>query len=130
MYDNKFNAATAKYSWDRQKLYRPRFIYFAVKDEFPQVERHIASQQRRLGLDVLRSSSGIVQGIADYLAVSSGGRPLAFVLGTRRGDPNCGEQQSFSPSSAWMPPFMVLVLVLCCPLSPSSFILSIYRSSA
>jgi FAD synthetase len=31
---------------------------------------------------------------------------LAFVLGTRKGDPNCGEQQAFSPSSAWMPSFM------------------------
>ncbi|KAH8060508.1 hypothetical protein JL722_4611 [Aureococcus anophagefferens] len=33
-------------------------------------------------------------------------RPLAFVLGTRRGDPNCGDQQAFEPSSDWMPPFM------------------------
>jgi len=32
--------------------------------------------------------------------------PLGFVLGTRRGDPNCGEQNSFEPSSDWMPPFM------------------------
>lgn len=31
---------------------------------------------------------------------------LAFVLGTRKGDPNCGDQQFFSPSSSWMPPFM------------------------
>ncbi|EGB12248.1 hypothetical protein AURANDRAFT_8492, partial [Aureococcus anophagefferens] len=33
-------------------------------------------------------------------------RPLAFVLGTRRGDPNCGDQKAFEPSSDWMPPFM------------------------
>jgi hypothetical protein len=34
--------------------------------------------------------------------------PLAFgfVLGTRRGDPNCGVQTAFTPSSDWMPPFM------------------------
>ncbi|CAM9564883.1 unnamed protein product, partial [Hapterophycus canaliculatus] len=29
-----------------------------------------------------------------------------FVLGTRQGDPNCGVQTSFTPSSDWMPPFM------------------------
>ena len=27
----------------------------------------------------------------------------AFILGTRKGDPNCGDQQAFTPSSAWMP---------------------------
>ena len=32
--------------------------------------------------------------------------PLAFVLGTRKNDPNCGAQEFFSPSSSWMPPFM------------------------
>lgn len=32
---------------------------------------------------------------------------VAFVLGTRKGDPNCGEQETFAPSSTWMPvPFM------------------------
>lgn len=31
----------------------------------------------------------------------------AFVLGTRRGDPNCGDQETFAPSSTWLPiPFM------------------------
>ena len=30
----------------------------------------------------------------------------AFVLGTRRGDPNCGDQERFAPSSSWMPAFM------------------------
>lgn len=34
------------------------------------------------------------------------GAPLGFVLGTRKGDPNCGNQQAFAPSSDWMPPFM------------------------
>lgn len=27
----------------------------------------------------------------------------AFILGTRKGDPNCGDQQAFTPSSGWMP---------------------------
>jgi hypothetical protein len=38
--------------------------------------------------------------------VAESARPLAFVLGTRRGDPNCGEQGAFAPSSSYMPPFM------------------------
>ena len=31
---------------------------------------------------------------------------LAFVLGTRAGDPNAGSQGYFAPSSHYMPPFM------------------------
>lgn len=27
----------------------------------------------------------------------------AFILGTRRGDPNVGDQETFAPSSDWMP---------------------------
>jgi FAD synthetase len=34
------------------------------------------------------------------------GRPLGIVMGTRRGDPDGGGLQAFTPSSAWMPPFM------------------------
>ena len=39
------------------------------------------------------------------MKVSAGGHHVcpAFVLGTRRGDPNCGDQQAFAPSSTWMP---------------------------
>ena len=39
------------------------------------------------------------------MKASAGGHHVcpAFVLGTRRGDPNCGDQQAFSPSSDWMP---------------------------
>lgn len=37
---------------------------------------------------------------------SSGGRPLAFVLGTRKGDPNSKGQGAYAPSSSFMPAFM------------------------
>eukprot|EP01034_Spumella_vulgaris_P022744 gene22744-28902_t len=41
------------------------------------------------------------------MATSAVGVSPAFVLGTRKGDPNCGCQETFSPSSDWMPvPFM------------------------
>ena len=102
-------AAMAKYNSDTRKskeLYaKAKFIYFAVRDEFPDVIEHIKYQEESLGLDVTQSPSGIVQGITEYMDQPHMGN-LAFVLGTRKGDPNCGEQQFFSPSSSWMPPFM------------------------
>ena len=44
-------------------------------------------------------------------------RPLAFVLGTRKGDPNSRGQETFAPSSGWLPPFMrvnPVSVVWCC----------------
>jgi hypothetical protein len=44
-------------------------------------------------------------------------RPLAFVLGTRKGDPNSRGQETFAPSSDWLPPFMrvnPVSVVWCC----------------
>ena len=102
-------AAMAKYNEDTRKskefYAKAKFIYFAVKDEFPDVIEHIHHQENSLGLDITQSPSGIFQGITEYMDEPHMGN-LAFVLGTRRGDPNCGEQQFFSPSSSWMPPFM------------------------
>jgi len=43
------------------------------------------------------------QGIANCIAEHGS---KAFVLGTRKADPNAGGQQFFEPSSDWMPPFM------------------------
>ena len=45
------------------------------------------------------------QGIANCIAEHGS---KAFVLGTRKADPNAGGQQFFEPSSDWMPPFMSL----------------------
>ena len=102
-------AAMAKYNEDTRKskefYVNAKFIYFAVTDEFPDVIRHIRYQEKFLGLDITKSPSGIVQGITEYMDQPHMGN-LAFVLGTRKGDPNCGDQQYFSPSSSWMPPFM------------------------
>jgi hypothetical protein len=38
--------------------------------------------------------------------VDSSDKPLAFVLGTRSGDPNSKGQGAFAPSSSYMPQFM------------------------
>ncbi len=127
-------AAFAKYSYDKKKKYNANFIYFTVKNEFSEVLDFIDQSENSYKLSILKCDSGIVQGLNDYIhsfkkkkiiAISNDTNLnnsclsktdisdseddnicLAFVLGTRQGDPNCGDQQFFSPSSAWMPPFM------------------------
>lgn len=89
---------------------RPKLVYFVVDDEFDEIITHIERNERVYDLDITRYSCGIVQGlkqhIEDYL-VKHPDAQTAFVLGTRKGDPNCGKQETFSPSSNWMPvPFM------------------------
>jgi len=97
-------AAVAKYSQERGVASKPKFIYFTVKDEFPEVVSHIAETEQRYALDLIRYDSGIVSGLSQHVASmqTAGLRSPAFVLGTRRGDPNCGNQQAFAPSSSWM----------------------------
>ena len=58
---NLIRAATAKFSLDNKKTFKPKFIYFAVNDEFPDVIKHIEYQRVMLGLDIIKSPSGIVQ---------------------------------------------------------------------
>lgn len=100
-------ASTAKFSKDRKESHRPQLVYFAVSDEFPEVLDFIAQSEREYGVEVLRSKSSIGKGLAEIIeSRGSEGSHLAFVLGTRQGDPNCGDQSYFSPSSSWMPPFM------------------------
>jgi 3'-phosphoadenosine 5'-phosphosulfate sulfotransferase (PAPS reductase)/FAD synthetase len=50
-----------------------------------------------------------MQGLCEHLEKHSvDQRPMAFVLGTRKGDPNANGQAHFCPSSSWMsgPAFM------------------------
>jgi FAD synthetase len=102
-------ASVAKYSSDKGEAHRPMLVYFAVSDEFPEVLEFIAESEDQYGVEVRRSNSSIVKGLAEIIeskALAGSSSHLAFVLGTRRGDPNCGDQSFFSPSSKWMPPFM------------------------
>ena len=101
-------AVIAKYSDERNTIYRPKVIYFAVNDEFPEVLQHIRESQRNFALDLVTCSGNIVQGIAQHIEgmKASNLNAPAFMLGTRRGDPNSADQQAFSPSSEWMPAFM------------------------
>ena len=98
-----------------------KLVYFAIDDEFDEVIRHINFTKQLYHLDIVQYDCGIVQGLKMHVdnmnkinnkfnnndnGGSSSTRNIpgpAFILGTRMGDPNCGDQQSFTPSSAWMP---------------------------
>lgn len=83
---------------------RQRVIFFEVKDEFPQVASFLRDTAEQYNLEVVRyANMDFAQGIAHCIEEHGS---KAFVLGTRKADPNAGEQQLFEPSSDWMPPFM------------------------
>lgn len=99
-------AVISKYSHDENTHHHPILVYFAVSDEFPEVLQFIQETEKEYNLHLQRSNSSIMKGLADIIASKHSDQHLAFVLGTRVGDPNCGGQSFFSPSSTWMPPFM------------------------
>lgn len=85
---------------------RPRLIYFAQPNEFPEVASLVEETSMDYDLDLITYRNvSFVNGLRACIE-SEGGRPLAFLLGTRKGDPNCKEQETYAPSSSWMPAFM------------------------
>eukprot|EP00953_Heterococcus_sp_UTEX-ZZ885_P036944 19016-Heterococcus_DN1.PRE.1 len=119
----------AQYCLENNRLFKPRTIYFNNPKEFPEVRELVHSTAQQFGLDLRVYEGSFVKGLqrcmAEMEAETTGATvaettvgtttaqqcrtgPLAFgfVLGTRRGDPNCGVQTAFTPSSDWMPPFM------------------------
>jgi len=116
-------AAHAKYYSDLRKnrknndsdvrIVRPRVVYFNHQDEFPQVTEFLYQSVEQYDLDMVAFEEGIK--FADGLRIMVDNNfipgctvsfPVAFVLGTRRSDPNAVGQDHFAPSSHWMPPFM------------------------
>lgn len=107
---------------------RPRVVYFEHTDEFPEVFEFVRGVVGRCDLDMVSFGGGV--GYAEGLRllvetnVPEGGsgpvggtgrapmeggnrraqpaQPMAFVLGTRAGDPNAGAQGTFAPSSSWL----------------------------
>jgi len=93
---------------------RPRAVYFNNNDEFSEVTSFLEESINMYDLDMVAFEHGVgfsdgldilvknnyVQGTAEVVV------PMAFVLGTRESDPNAVGQDSFCPSSHWMPPFM------------------------
>jgi 3'-phosphoadenosine 5'-phosphosulfate sulfotransferase (PAPS reductase)/FAD synthetase len=98
-------AAVAAYSVERGSLFRPKFIYFRHPKEFPAVEAFVEATALDFDLELAVLDCGFVEGLTGMVADAKGSA-LGFVMGTRQGDPNCGAQQAFAPSSDWMPPFM------------------------
>lgn len=99
-------ASMAKYSHECGIIHKPRFIYFSAKEEFPEVIDTIEDSVKKYRMNILRYSEGINLGLANHIENNCKGTASAFVLGTREGDPNSAGQQTFAPSSSWMPPFM------------------------
>ena len=98
-------AAMAKYSEKKGIIYRPKFVYFVIDKEFPQVLEYIGASQRSLALDLTSYDGGIMKGLEQHVInmKANGLKKPSFVLGTRQGDPNSSGQEPFSPSSDWMP---------------------------
>jgi FAD synthetase len=105
-------AAMAKYSLDKGIVYKPQYVYFGMDGEFDEVLEFLREDEERFHLDLSRREGGIAQGLEAHMdsvrasVPGQGTDHFAFVLGTRQGDPNCGGQEKFTPSSPWMPDFM------------------------
>ena len=89
----------------------PKLVYFDTSNDFDEVRRFVTDScdrvtaAREFDVAPMAADVGFVAGLEE-LVNHAKPRPLAFVLGTRTGDPNCGDQKAFEPSSDWMPPFM------------------------
>uniref|UniRef100_A0A7S3QYH2 FAD synthase n=1 Tax=Dunaliella tertiolecta TaxID=3047 RepID=A0A7S3QYH2_DUNTE len=77
---------------------------FTRKDDFPELLQFVAetNAQYSLGLEFM-DSADFKAGLESYLSKTG---VKAIVLGTRKDDPNAGDQQVFCPSSDGWPPFM------------------------
>lgn len=84
-----------------------RAVFFLSKDEYDEVLDFVERTRQDHGLDLETFECGWLEGLATLTAAARQNTTLgagysmslAFVLGTRRGDPNGGEQQAFAPSS-------------------------------
>jgi len=102
---------------------RPRVIYFQHPDEFPDVLSLLDETVGTFDVDMLAFKDGVSFGeglkylVERNIAPGKDGlsfdtsplpppHPLAFVLGTRKDDPNAGSQGVYAPSSHYMPPFL------------------------
>jgi len=89
----------------------PHVVYFDTSDEFDEVRALVHDTSRALAdaqefrVETVEIDVGFVAGLR-AIVQKTHPIPLAFVLGTRKGDPNCGDQERFEPSSSWMPPFI------------------------
>ena len=95
---------------------QPKTIYFEHEDEFREVIGLLHETVVEYDLNMVVFDRGIkfADGLSSVVSTNYVGQtadttrpfPMAFVLGTRRGDPNAGNQGAFAPSSSYMPAFM------------------------
>ena len=101
---------------------RPRVIYFQHADEFPKVLSLLHDTITRIDLDMLVFEEGVgyVDGLGESADIGGGNtpttttttttqqraHPLAFILGTRKDNPNAGTQGVYAPSLLYMPLFL------------------------
>lgn len=79
-------------------------VYWEDPAAFPEVDAFVAATERECGLQLIRYQCSFVEGLDD-LVHNRGAQ--AFLLGTRRCDPNGTEATEFEPSTpGWGPPFM------------------------
>lgn len=63
-----------------------------------EVEKLVQDNEQRYDLELSRYKTGFVEGLKRRMEEGGAGNFYGFVLGTRKGDPNCGVQTSFTPS--------------------------------
>ncbi|PSC67404.1 FAD synthase [Micractinium conductrix] len=78
-------------------------FFFHHDSDFPEVLEftHSTSEQYTLGMEIF--TGDFKTGLEELLQQT---HVQAIVLGTRRGDPNAADQETFCPSSTGWPPFM------------------------
>lgn len=91
-------ACTCGYGASRPRLVADRRRAYAQVDAF--VRQSVLDYELQL---ISFAGIGFAQGLQRCIETRDS---KAFVLGTRSTDPNAKGQQSFAPSSDWMPPFM------------------------
>eukprot|EP00798_Chlamydomonas_sp_ICE-L_P018517 gene18517-25020_t len=81
-----------------------RSFYFLRTDDFDELISFVKDTDRELAMKVdYVVDPDFKKGLETYIAENS---TQAILLGTRRGDPNAGNQDFFCPSTEGWPPFM------------------------
>lgn len=63
-----------------------------------EVRQLVLDSEDRYDLELSRYATGFVDGLKRHMEEGGSDKCYGFVLGTRKGDPNCGVQTSFTPS--------------------------------
>lgn len=91
-------------------------FYFEQPDEFPEIVEFVRRCDAEFGLGLATYTGSFKARLQELVE----GTPVrAVVLGTRRGDPNAGGQETFCPSSEGWPPFMRVNPILDWEVSPA-----------